>query len=40
MLTWQRHPGQAVHLRLELPEHYTDPSSTMVLFLLLLLGPT
>lgn len=30
VLTWQRHPGRAVRLCLELPEHYTDPFSTMV----------
>lgn len=39
VLTWQRHPGKAVCLRLELPEHYTDLSSTTVLFLLLLFAP-
>jgi len=31
VLTWQRHPGRAVRLCLGLPEHYTDPFSTMVL---------
>lgn len=39
VLTWQRHPGKAACLRLELPEHYTDLSSTTVLILLLLFAP-